>query len=93
MKDGYAFRLYVAGDAANSVKARANLAAIIRDLLSGSCVVEEVDVIKDPKRALADNILVTPTLIRVSPGPARRIVGNLSERETVVNMLGLPPKP
>ncbi len=83
----HAFRLYVAGDAPNSVRARANLAEIGRDVCGGHYTVDEIDVLKTPGRAMEDHILVTPTLVILSPGPPRRIVGNLSERATVVGIL------
>jgi circadian clock protein KaiB len=86
----YAFRLYIAGNASNSVRARSNLAAITKERLAGrEHTIEEIDVLKEPNRALADNIMVTPTLIRLRPGPECRIIGNLSEREKVLATLGL----
>ncbi len=84
---GPVFRLYVAGNAPNSVRARANLAEIGRDVCGGDYTVEEIDVLKTPDRALEDHILVTPTLIILSPGSPRRIVGNLNERTTVLSIL------
>jgi circadian clock protein KaiB len=42
-----------------------------------------------PKRALADGILMTPTLMKLSPLPARRVVGTLSQTEPVLQALGL----
>jgi circadian clock protein KaiB len=90
MSLGYVFRLYVTGDAPNSLRARSNLAALAHERLAGQeHVIEEVDVLKEPTRALADNIMVTPTLVRLKPGPECRIIGNLSEREKVVAALGL----
>jgi circadian clock protein KaiB len=93
MGEVYVFRLYVAGAAANSVRARANLAAILAEWPAGSFTLEEVDVLVEPQRALADRILVTPTLLRVRPAPSLRVVGNLSEREIVVSALQLPARP
>jgi circadian clock protein KaiB len=85
----HVFRLYVTGDAPNSVRARSNLAAIASERLAGRHAIEEIDVLKEPMRALADNIVVTPTLVKLKPGPERRIIGNLSEREKVLITLGL----
>jgi circadian clock protein KaiB len=93
MGETYAFRLYVAGAAANSGRARANLAAILAAWPAGSYTIEEVDVLREPHRALADRILVTPTLLRLRPAPELRVVGNLSEREIVVAALQLPARP
>ncbi len=83
------FRLYIAGDTQNSAQARANLAAICRDHLSGQYEIEIVDVLKEPQRALVDGIFMTPTLVKLGPAPARKIVGTLNQTETVLQALGL----
>jgi circadian clock protein KaiB len=48
-----------------------------------------VDVFAQPKRALAERIFMTPTLVILAPGPTRRLVGNLSETTIVLDALGL----
>ncbi len=85
----FKFRLYVAGDALNSAQARANLAALCRAHLAGRHEVEVVDVFKEPKRALADAIFMTPTLIKLAPLPVQTIVGTLSQTQAVLQALGL----
>jgi circadian clock protein KaiB len=86
----YLFRLYIADGAPNSVRALANLYAICRKHFPDSHRIEVVDVLKDPIRALAEAILVTPTLVKISPAPEQQIIGNLSEEEEVLRALGLP---
>ena len=88
----YAFRLYLAGGAPNSVRALANLYAICRKHFPESHRIEVIDVLKEPLRALADAILVTPTVVKVSPAPEQQIIGNLSEEDEVLRALGLPQK-
>ena len=89
-KDGkFKFRLYVAGDAPNSAQALANLDAICRAQIPNWHDIEVVDVFKEPGRALADGIFLTPTLIKLWPLPMRRIVGTLSHTEVVLQALGL----
>ena len=85
----FKFRLYVAGDALNSAQARANLFAICRENLPDRYEIEIVDVFREPKRALADGIFMTPTLIKLTPEPVRRIVGTLSQMPIVLQALGL----
>ena len=85
----YKFRLYVAGDAPNSAQARANLIALCQTHLPDSYEIEVVDVLKEPMVALKDNVLMTPTLLKLSPAPVRRIVGALSQMQTVLDTLGL----
>jgi circadian clock protein KaiB len=85
----FKFRLFVAGDAQNSAQAIANLHALCRARLRGRHAIEVVDVFREPKRALADGIFMTPTLLKLSPAPTRRIVGTLSQTESVLRALGL----
>lgn len=84
----FKFRLYVAGGAVNSVRALNNLNEICRAHLPERHEIEVVDVFRDPERALADGILMTPTLISLMP-PVRRIVGTLSDPGPVLQTLGL----
>jgi circadian clock protein KaiB len=82
-------RLYIAGSAPNSVQAIANLEAICREHLQGFHKLEIIDVLEHPLRSIADGILVTPSLARVSPFPTASIVGNLSDKNKVLLALGL----
>ena len=82
-------RLYVANSAPNSLKAIANLEAICKEYLQDSFELEIIDVLEFPQRALADGVLVTPSLAKVSPSPAANIVGDLSDRRNVLQVLGI----
>lgn len=88
-RSNYKFLLYVSDDTQNSVLAVANLTAICREHLPGRHEIKIVDVFREPRRALADAVFMTPTLIKLGPSPVRRIVGTLSQTETVLNTLGL----
>ena len=46
-----------------------------------------IDISQNPQQALAHRILVTPTLVRVSPKPVRRIVGQLDDIQRVLNII------
>jgi circadian clock protein KaiB len=83
----------VASNTPNTVKAMANLKRFCQDYLAGRHVIEVVDVFKHPKRALTDQILMTPTLMRIAPAPVRRIVGTLNEVQPLCDAIGLvlPP--
>jgi circadian clock protein KaiB len=51
--------------------------------------IEVVDVFRQPKRALTDGVLMTPTLIKLAPSPVRRIVGTLKDADVVLQALEL----
>jgi circadian clock protein KaiB len=85
-------RLYISGNAPNSVRAIANLDAICREHLKDGYKLEIVDVFEQPARALSDGVLVTPSLAKVSPAPVANVVGNLSDRSSVLLALGIEGK-
>lgn len=85
----YILRLYVTGDTTNSQMAIRNLNSILENELKGFYALEVIDVLNNPERAIEDKILVTPTLIKISPQPVRRVIGNLSDREKVLSGLDL----
>jgi circadian clock protein KaiB len=80
-------RLYVAGNAPNSLRAIANAKALCEEHFSCGHQIEIVDLLNYPLRALADGVVVTPTLLRLSPLPVQRVVGNLSDANQVLMAL------
>ena len=87
--DVFMFRLYIAGDAPNSLQAIANLTQICETHLPDRHEIEIVDVLQDPKRALTEAVYMTPMLVTDSPYPGHRIVGTLSNTEPILQILGL----
>lgn len=85
----FSFRLYVANGSQNSIEAIANLDTLCRVYLPGRHKIEVIDVFKNPKRALEDAVLMTPTLIKLSPAPIKRVIGTLSQLQPVLRALGL----
>ena len=85
-------RLYIAGGAPNSLQAIANLEAICQEYLKDVHKLEVVDVLEHPRRAMAEGVLVTPSLAKLSPLPATNVIGNLSDKAKVLLALGLAPK-
>lgn len=83
----YNLRLYVAGQSPKSVTALSNLRRVCDQYLSGRYTIDIIDLMKDPQRAQADQIVAIPTLIRKLPEPVKRILGDLSNMDRVV--LGL----
>jgi len=80
---GLRLRLYVAGNAPNSLRAIANARTICDEHFDGCHELEIVDLLVDPRRALADGIIVTPTLLKLWPLPMQRLIGNLSDTNQV----------
>ena len=85
----YTLRLYITGRTARSEQALANLQSIIDNELTDDYELEVIDVLERPQLAEDERIIATPTLIKELPPPLRRIIGDLSDRETVVMGLDL----
>ena len=75
----FVFRIYMAANSPNSVRALTNLRAICRNYFNDQPQIEIVDVLEEPHRALADGVLITPSVVRISPSPPRMILGDLSD--------------
>lgn len=94
MSDHYRFTLYVAGSTPRSAQAIANLRRICKETLASfPCDVSVIDVLLDPEAAERNRILATPTLIKESPEPLRRVTGDLSDPQRVLMGLALTSIP
>jgi circadian clock protein KaiB len=82
-------RIYVVDDSKSSTKAIKELETLLKDKFSDQYLLEVIDVLAEPALAEADGILATPTVMKVAPGPEKRIVGSLGDREKVLAGLGL----
>ncbi len=87
----FSFRLYVTGEAPNSVRALANLNSLCGKYLPQRHQIEVIDLLVEPQRALSDGIIMTPTLVKLAPGVQQRIVGSLSDLAPLLASLGLSP--
>lgn len=86
----YHFELYVAGDGIRSRTAIETFTTMCDQRLAGRYGLEVIDVLFDPGRAESAKILATPTLLRRSPGPPFRIIGDLTLTRSVLAKLGVP---
>ena len=89
--DRWEFRLYVAGTSPRSRAAVSNLTRICEVHLHGRYHIEVIDLLKDPRLAARDQIIALPTLVRTTPAPLRRIIGDLSSTDRVLSGLEIRP--
>ncbi len=82
-------RLYVAGNGPNSAAAITNLRIILDKLPATRVELEIIDLLTSPERGALDGVMVTPTLVKLSPLPERRLLGNLCDRAMLTGALGL----
>jgi len=88
----YVLRLYVAGTTPRSTRAVANIKKICEEHLKGRYDLQVIDIYQQPVLAEGEQIVAVPTLVKMLPGPLRRIIGDLSDRERVLIGLDLRPR-
>jgi circadian clock protein KaiB len=86
-------RLYVSGATETCNVAVRSAQFIFQQRLDLACELEVIDVREAPDLAQRDGIRATPTLVMLSPGPVRRILGDLSDADDVLGHLGVAPAP
>ena len=82
-------KLYVSGHTPRSDTAIVNILRICKENLMGNCELDVVDALAQPRLHEGKGVLATPTLVKEGPGPVRRIVGSMSNAESVLAALGL----
>jgi circadian clock protein KaiB len=85
----YSLRLYITGTTARSTEAISNIRKLCEEYLAGRYDLEVVDIYQQPTQAADAQIIAAPTLIKDSPKPVKRVVGNLSNRDKVLVALNL----
>jgi circadian clock protein KaiB len=71
-------RLYVAGATARSREVIKRVYQLCEAAQKGNYDLEVIDVYQHPNLARADQIVATPTLVKLRPLPVRRFIGNMS---------------
>ena len=87
------FRLYVAGMAGKSETALNNLRRICELHLPGQYQLSIIDLLENPELARVDEIVGIPTVVRRSPGPVIRVIGDLSDEAKTLRSLQLTADP
>jgi circadian clock protein KaiB len=82
--------LFTVNETSRSVRARRQLERLQQLLGERELELEVIDVLERPDVAEEEGVLATPALIRSRPLPMRKIIGDLSDWETVAASLNLP---
>jgi circadian clock protein KaiB len=80
--------LFVTHGSAASATAVVQLRRIVAEYLPANSVIEVIDLHEEPERAEAEQVLAIPTLVRKSPAPVRRVIGDLSDIQRVLTSIG-----
>lgn len=84
--------LYVTGATSRSAKAISNIRRICEQHMADNYDLRIVDMYIEPEAALAHQIIASPTLVKVSPAPVRRLIGDLSDESRTLSVLGIQPQ-
>ncbi len=85
----YTLRLFIAGTSPRSRRTIENLAAICERHIAGAFDLEIIDIYQQPQLAEEFQVVAAPTLVKISPDPLRRIIGDLSDTRKVLRGLDL----
>ena len=85
----YVLRLFVTGASSNSVRAIGNLKSICEQYFPGRYDLEVIDVHQERSLAEKEQIIALPLLIKSSPQPERRLIGDMSDIQKVLKGLGI----
>lgn len=88
-EDSYIFSLYITGASPNSSRAVANLKAFFETYLKSRYELQIIDVYQQPHVAKTVDIIALPLLIKRSPLPERRLIGDMSDKEKIMKSLNL----
>lgn len=85
----YVLCLFVTGATPNSVRAITNIKEICEAHLEGNYSLEIVDVYQQADLARKEQLVALPMLLKKKPLPEKRLIGDLSDTDKVLNALGL----
>lgn len=85
--EGYNLRLFISSQNDSAEKTLSNLHQLLEERLTNPYTLKVIDVAKNPEQAIIHRVITTPTLIRVSPGPVKRIVGQLDDISRVLQII------
>ena len=87
--EGYVLRLFISSENINAEQTLSNIHQLLERGLTSPYTLKVIDITKNPEQAVIDRVIITPTLIRTSPKPIRRIVGQLDDIQRVLNIISI----
>lgn len=86
----YSLKLFIARTGPRSRRAIRNIREICETSLKGRYHLEVVDIYQQPQVTHDEQLVAAPTLIKETPLPRRKLLGDMSSRARVLAALGLP---
>jgi circadian clock protein KaiB len=83
----YRLRLYVSGPTPLSARAVVNARRLFDEHLKGRYELEIIDIADNVAAAIQDQVVAAPTLVKLSPAPVRRFIGDMSNSGRILKGL------
>lgn len=88
-REHYVLCLFISGMTARSSDSVARIKALCEKYLAGRYELEIIDIYQQPELAKEYQVFAVPTLVKMSPAPPRRLIGDLTHAEEVLRGLDL----
>lgn len=85
----YELKLFISGASPNSVRAINNIQRILDNYLPGNYDLQIIDVYQEKALAQREQVVALPMLLVKHPLPERRLIGDMSNEEKVIEGLGI----
>lgn len=85
----YRLQLFVSGTGSRSARAIVNVRRICEQYLSDHYRLDVIDITRHPARAREEQLVAVPTLIKLTPMPVRRFIGDMSNTDSILGGLEL----
>ncbi len=85
----YRLQLFVTGTSSRSARAIVNVRRICEAHLRDRYSLDVIDITRHPARAREEQLVAVPTLIKLTPTPVRRFIGDMSHTESILGGLEL----
>lgn len=87
----YILRLFITGASPNSTRAVENLKIFCETYIKDNYQLEIIDVYQQPAIAEHEQIIALPMLIKKAPGMERRLIGDMSNTEKILQSFNITP--
>ena len=85
--EGYILHLYISSNNHSTEQTLNTIHQLLEEGLNSPYTLKIIDLAKNPEQAVVHQILITPTLIRISPKPTRRVVGQLHDIKRILDII------
>jgi circadian clock protein KaiB len=82
-------KLYVTGMSAKSMEAIKNIKQLCDTYVKDNFDLEIIDLYKNPEAAQTNQVVFSPSLVKVFPLPRKTLIGNFSDENKVIQSLNI----